>query len=214
MMETPKSFSGPAPQNPEGVGLCQATKADIKSILDIQRENSLSNLVGQREKDEIEKSGFLVHMLSEEELESLIDNPEKVVTVVYKRDGKVLGYAIGYDMKLWQELKPEWIDSIKFLEGFSLEDLEGSVYFRHVAKTSEAGVGVGAKLSVGLVKISEERGFNRILGEILEEPYINRPSLQLHTNPNPKMSFFKIGEIDEKYEGENYRWGLFEKKLD
>jgi hypothetical protein len=213
-METPKSFSGPAPQNPEGIGLCQATKADIKSILDIQRENSLSNLVGQKEKDEIEKSGFLVHMLSEEELESLIDNPEQTITIVYKRGSEVLGYAIGYDIKLWQELNPRWKDDIKFLDGFNFQNLEDAVYFRHVAKSSKAGIIVGANLSLKVIEISEERGFKRILGEILEEPYLNKPSLRSHTNPSPRMSFIKIAEINENYQGQNYRWGFFEKKLD
>jgi predicted GNAT superfamily acetyltransferase len=198
------------PENLEKLSMGQAKKVDIQGILQVQKERSLSSAVKEKDREDIERNGFLVHMLSEDELEKLIDTPQDVITITYKENEDVLGYAIGYTMKLWRELHPDWENGIHFLEHFGPQDIgENSVYFRHVATSQNAKAGIGAQISKELVRLSQEKGFTRILGEILKEPYLNRPSLVVHK----RMGFSEIGEIDEVFEGGQYKWGLFRKML-
>ena len=205
-METPK------PQNPEEIQFALATKADIGDILEIQRINSLQEAEAQEKtKDEIERAGLLVHLLTEEEIEELLEQPENVSLIVCRENNEVVGYAVGYKMKFWKDLHPGWIDSVKFTDGHSESDIsdEKSVYFRHVATSSNATPGTGKKISNELVRQSIENGYSTILGEILKEPYENKPSLVMHK----RIGFKEMGEIEEDYEGVKYKWGLFEKEL-
>ena len=62
-------------------------------------------------------------------------------------------------------------------------------------------------MSKELIKIYEGDGYTSILAEILKEPYQNRPSYLVHT----RMGFREIAEIEENYDGELYKWGLYKK---
>lgn len=184
----------------------QAAKMDIQGILQVQNEQSLSDAIAKgKSREEIERSGFLVHMLTAEELEKLLDMPQDVIVLSCKENEKVLGYSIGYAVKLWKELHPNWENSIRFFNDFGLQDVgNDAVYCRHVAASK---AGVGAQLTRELVRMSQERGFTKMLGEIAKEPYINRVSSAVHK----RMGFEEIGEIDEILEGAQYKWGLVRK---
>ena len=191
----------------------QATQADVQGILRIQESRSLEKSLHEGlTLDELQRSGFLVHLLSEEELIEIINMPESVRTLVYRDGDEVVGYAVGYLMRLWMEKNPEWIKGVKLKEGISPDEIsdDSTIYLRHVATLPVPGKsGMGARLSKELVRISKEQGFENIMGEILKEPYFNRVSFAVHD----RLKFKEIGEIDEVYKDKKYKWGLFRRPL-
>jgi hypothetical protein len=198
-------------ENPEPT-INRATKDDIPGIINVQKSRSLAKMIKDGvEKDSIERTGFLVHLLTEPELEELIEKTDEVRVLVYKDGKEVVGYALGYLMRQWKAIHPEWISTIKLKEGEKLEEItdESTIYFRHVATLPTARPGTGAGLSRELVKESQSEGFKNIVAEILKNPFLNKPSFLIHT----RMGFEEVGEVDETYEGEKYKWGLFLKLL-
>lgn len=190
------------------------SSVDISDVLKIQEEQSISKVIEEKSgnKDEIERNGFLVHLLSEDELSEILNIPEGIETIVCKEGGEIVGYSIGYNLELWKKLNPDWESSVRFLEGFDKAELSSkSVYLRHINTSPRAKAGTGKKISMQFIEQSKSRGFLSVFGEILKEPYANKASMAVHK----RMGFAEIGEIREKDSGQGELiWALMQKKLE
>jgi hypothetical protein len=188
-----------------------AKLSDIKDLLQIQISRSLHNSAQNGlVEDKIMRHGFLVHTLSEEEIKFLI-NKEGVYFLVRRNEDTVVGYALGYNLKIWKELNPDWFESVKFIDDRNIEDLSDNLtmYFRHVATIPSDDHATGLKLSRELFQLAKNLNYKNVLGEILKEPYFNSPSYKIHT----RLGAIDIGEIEEVYNEVKYKWILLQKEL-
>jgi predicted GNAT superfamily acetyltransferase len=199
--------------NSDKLNFEKMTEADIDSVLKIQEEQSISKIIEDKEEDRegIERNGFLVHLLSKEEISEILNIKDGVETIVCRENGEVVGYLIGYNLNLWRELNPDWESNIDFAEGFDESELtDDSIYLRHVNTSPNATAGIGRKISSRFVEESQQKGFSRVYGEILKEPYTNRPSMVVHK----RLGFNEIAEIKETDENlGGLKWALMQKKF-
>lgn len=194
-------------------GIIPATREHITGILAVQQCCSLaSKIAAGVPQADIERGGFLVHMLDESELEELVEDPE--VTALVRTNGdEVVGYALGYLLSSWKERKPEWSNTVILnndVEPSTLKD-EQALYIRHVATGPTARPGAGAELSRTLIETSRQLGCTAVVGEALLRPYLNRPTHVIHAR---RLGFQDIGRVEEMHEGEEYEWTLYRKFLE
>ena len=142
------------PKNPENpkdqrIQAQYASSNDIQGILSVQEKNLLSNkapelLLGQVPKinedvEEIESRGFLIHALTEEELQRLISDRENIILLVTKENNEVDGYVLAYDINAWKKFKPEWEETVRVSEDIAeLLGKEKILYLRHIARKGSA----------------------------------------------------------------------------
>jgi len=185
----------------EEVIIRSAEQKDISGILEVQKGQLLKN----KSLRSAEKEGFLVYPLSEDELKNLISS-EDVFSIVAEFGGKIVGYALAYDLKKWREVKPKFDKRILVTSSVKNHLIDDRViYFRHVARFDNFS-GVGKSLEEEIYSLARKRGLGFVIAEILESPLKNRKSLEVHK----KRGFVKIGHVD--YLDGNF-WGLYEKKL-
>jgi len=193
-----------------------ASSNDIQGILSVQKENLLSvkapNLLSEQGSEtnedtkEIEREGFLIHAVTQEELEKLITDKQNIILLVTKENDEVDGYALAYDLNIWKRFKPQWEKNIRVPQDmFELLSEEKILYLRHIARKKSAK-GRGSRLMEMLINEARSRGYKYIICEILEKPITNKASIEFHQ----RFGFNEIGQVEEN---ENFIWGLFIKKL-
>jgi predicted GNAT superfamily acetyltransferase len=208
----PKTLESPKDQRIEAQ---YASSNDIQGILSVQEENLLSKIApdllsdqGSQIDEDVEKigsRGFLIHALTEEELQRLICDRENIILLVTRENNEVDGYVLAYDINAWKTFKPEWEKIVKVPEDIAeFLGKEKILYLRHIARKGSAK-GKGSKLMERLIKEAQSRGYKYIICEILEAPITNRASIEFHQ----KWGFKKVGQVIEN----RLTWGLFLKSL-
>jgi len=178
----------------------KAVVEDITGVLDLQNQFLLRNA---KEKG-IEKRGFLVYPVTSKELEKIISNNLNILVVAIYEE-KIVGYGLAYDWKEWKKIKKEM--SIKASDSVKKHLSKDKIlYFRHIARKIEFP-GVGELIENKVYDIGKKKGYNAVVGEILEKPILNEKSKEVHE----KRGFKKIGQVD--YKDKNL-WGLYEKELE
>jgi SAM-dependent methyltransferase/predicted GNAT superfamily acetyltransferase len=180
-----------------------ASEADIQGIMGIEKSLRLEDMEKTSDKTVIERNGFFVHLLSEEELTELIKNKRDAKVVVYKRENKVAGYAIGCKRGLWKNIKPNWLDTFRPSPNYTEGDLADESIHILVATSKDAS-GTGRKLSKEIIEQFSDDGSKVFIGKVLKEPYQNIPSHLIHT----RMGCMEVGEIEEEYLDRKYVWQL------
>ncbi len=184
-----------------------ASPEDIQGISLVQEENLLTR--ERRRSKKIAKEGFLVHVISPEDLRETIKNRKNHIVLISKSGENITGYALSYNLETWKNLKPAWQQKVVASESIN-EKLDGEkiLYLRHIARgRSQKGRGRG--LMNFLIREATECGYKAIIAEILEKPIKNEVSLEFHK----KFGFEKTGTINEKSREEELTWGLYMKTL-
>jgi ubiquinone/menaquinone biosynthesis C-methylase UbiE len=187
-----------------------ANEDDIQEIINIEEDTKLEKLLQTENKESIEKSGFLIHPLKEEDLRELIKNKKDAKVIVYRKNGKAIGYVIGCRREFWKKLKPEWLGKLKPLDNFDEKYLSDNCVHIMLAISKDAVRGVGAKLSLEIIRQYSKMNPQILIGKILKEPYQNIASKEMHT----RMGFQEVAELEEFSNGQRYLWSLFMKELD
>jgi predicted GNAT superfamily acetyltransferase len=214
-LENPKNSRGAENQRIETQ---YASSNDIQGILSVQKGNLLLEIApdvfsllkqGSKINEDVVKEigsrGFLIHALTEEELQRLISDRENIILLVTKENNEVDGYVLGYDINAWKKFKPEWEETVRVSEDIAeLLGKEKILYLRHIARKGSAK-GKGSKLMEMLINEAKSKGYKYIICEILEKPITNRASIEFHE----RWGFKKIGQVEEGH----LMWGLFLKSL-
>ncbi len=175
-----------------------AKTSDIESILEIMREN-LHHYHNPGNLQDLEKTGFLVYPFSSEEIHQCIISPESHIVLTAKTVQQIVcGYLLGYDLKTWKKLKPEWDTTPYKVKG-------NTFYLRHVA-IKKGSNRTGIKLETELFRQALKKGYKFIIGEIMTSPIQNKRSLSFHE----KLGFETIGAL--QYD-DGTTWDLLQKKL-
>lgn len=187
-------------QNQE-VTIRHASEQDIPGILAVQK----NFLLRRNEDKSVERRGFLVYPLKAEELRGIIKK-DSIGLFVAVSSGKVVGYALSYDLEEWKKHKPHWYSEINVEPDVKAHLAHEKVlYFRHIARNEDFPT-AGSKLEEQTYRFARERGFEAVVAEISERPYSNEISKRVHEG----RGFKRIGKIE--YE-DGYTWGLYEKDL-
>jgi hypothetical protein len=185
-----------------GIRIRHAEEKDIPEILSIQNELLIDN---KQNKENPGKEGFLVYPLDKSHLKSIILNKSNIMLIALK-DKQTVGYALAYDLKDWKKLKSNWEAQIKINQSTRKEiNSKRVIYFRHIARRKEFK-GIGWELEKKMFDILKQRNYQLILAEILESPYTNTISKEIHK----QRGFEKIGEVDYK---DGKLWGLYKKDI-
>ena len=177
------------------------TEEDIDEVLAIQNKTALANM---EDKENIERIGFIINPLTREELGYLIKYPKRTYSVVYKKEG-IQAYAMGFEISLWKELRPESFENLTLRDGFELKDTS---YHLVVGSTGKE-IGSGMKVSKEFFRQIKEKGVDVVSGNIAEKPHLNRVSMTIHK----RLGCERVGEVRQEKDGTLYVWGLFAKKL-
>jgi len=139
-----------------------AKEEDIPAILAIQRALLLGNKKGRF----IQKRGFLVYPINEEDLKRVTHSNQNVLLVAEGEMG-IVGYALAYDLSEWERTKPNWNGNVTTTTPQNNNFGPKTLYFRHIAR-KPGYKGIGEELEKEVFGIAESKGYNSVLGEILE----------------------------------------------
>jgi hypothetical protein len=184
------------------INIRYADEKDIPEILSIQSELLIEN---KQNKENLEKEGFLVYPLDKPHLKSIILDKSNILLIALNNK-QIVGYALSYDLGNWKKLKSNWENQIK-IDKSTKEEINSKkvIYFRHIARR-KGFKGIGWELEKKMFNIIKQRNYQLILAEILESPYTNTISKELHK----QRGFEKIGEVDYK---DGRLWGLYKKDI-
>jgi len=185
----------------ENVAIRPAKEEDIKGILKVQEELLIKN----KTQNEVGKNGFLVYSLKEEELKNMISLKQNFLLVA-ESVREIVGYALAYDLNVWRKNKPQWDEEITADTSIKNHLSKNKIiYFRHIARKSQ-NPGVGIKLEEKIYEMAKHKGYQFVIGEILERPILNEKSKTVHE----QRGYKRIGQVDYP---DGKVWGLYEKKL-
>lgn len=158
------------------------------------------------------KQGFLVYEVSKEELITLITGDIKHVVKVARKNNKVMGYFIAYDMNYYLQQHPEWINEFEENSpGDMKQKFQGSDILFSKQLALNSGVkktGLGEKLWEAVYQDAVALGFRYEVGEVLAEPIRNTAMETLVFN---KLKFNFAGYRTDK---NNRKWSVITRTLD
>lgn len=183
-----------------------AGEEDINEILTIQAQKLVDpENIAQGDTQEIEEKGFLVYPLSKSELEELIKDPGNHIIKVAKKDGRVIGYLIAYDLDNWRELHPDWLNNLEGKRDSLTQ--RRTLFGRHIAvDESETGSGIGRALLEAVIFTGRTRDYQNFVVEVLDKPITNRKS----TKFVERAGFKKIGQ---RQDGGLKVWSIYSLKI-
>lgn len=180
-----------------------ATPDDIPGILSIQKENLLKD---QEQSADVAKEGFLIYPFTAEDLEEIISDNTKYKVNVAIENNEPIGYIAGYDLAQWQELKPDWKNSLQIDSEYKeLLATSKVMYGRHIAVLKNHR-GKGPELMEQTLNEAAATGYEYFLVEVLKEPIANKRSAAFVI----KNGFNKIGQATDH---QGFVWDIFLKKL-
>lgn len=174
--------------------------ANIPGIMAVLEENLIANKKGA---SGLEKTGFLIHPFTTEELKKSIEDKINHITLISIEDDEVIGYAMGCNIK---QLKPH---SQEKLAGASPE-LANSMfsekvfYYRHIAKKTNKRQ-VGKRLLASLLEMAKQQNYHSVICQIAQHPLKNIASIAFHS----KFGFKYVGKIQDG----DYILGIYLKSL-
>ncbi len=179
-----------------GIVIEDATIDDVPAIVKLQKSFVRTPEILS---DEDAQHGFLVYEMGSEELIDIISNVRHVIKVA-KKNEKLIGYLIGYDMKRILEKDPDWLDGFEALDkNIDHKEIFGGddvIYLKQVAiDRSEAKSGIAKQLFNDVSRASVIAGFRHQIGEILFVPRRNLASEKLIVN---NLGFNVIGYQTDK----------------
>lgn len=160
-----------------------ATYQDISQIIQICESNLMSKNLSKMTASDFSKSGFLMSKLEENHAKNMIDDKEHHIFLIAKQDDEVVGYISACDIL---KIAEEFTDEISQLK-------KPILYHKQIAKKPGI-IGVGKALIEGLFMEAKNRNYNYILCKIVEEPFLNKASIDFHE----KYCFRKIRTVQEK----------------
>jgi len=172
---------------PEEIKIALAKLEDIEGILAIHDEVFLPN----RKKDELEEKGFLLSPINAEELKTAIQDTDNFIVLVAKKENKIIGHVLAYDLNMWRKLKPKWDEKIEPRDNYDQILKLKVIHLRHIARKDTAK-GAGHQLLEYLLQTAKAKGYDMVIAEILEKPHDNKISKKLFQN---RMKFKKVGTI-------------------
>lgn len=199
----------PKLKTPEtALSFCSATHADIDGILAVQdsRHDVTNPEQAKGLAQEIENEGFMEELFTREELERIFEDPDGVEIMICKSEEKVLAYMIGYDMEKWLKLFPNWLETVKFKEGYNIQNFteNKTMYVRHLCSLPNQKMNPGLKVASAFFKKTTEDGYVNILSESLKSPLKNNVSKGIIEKKRGE----EVAEVTERHDDEEYVWGL------
>jgi GNAT superfamily N-acetyltransferase len=172
---------------------------DIPSVIEIQSKRLVNpETVAEDEstRAQTEESGFLVHSISDQELRSVIEEPEsRIVKVAKNEQEETIGYLISYDLREWESEHPGWIEGLDCngKEKQALADTK-VLYGRHIAvDEDETSKGVGRALLDSTFTEATKKGYQQFVVEVMSQPLSNNRSKKFVT----ESGFRKLGTKQE-----------------
>ena len=201
--------AAPSPAE-QASGIIPATDAHIAGMLAAQEYCSLAaKLETGVPVTDIERGGFLVHLLTDVDFKEIVTNPDVISRVHLDPAGEVDAYAICYPLPVWNEENPSWLGSIAFHEGVAPgPKAEETILFRYVATGPNAAAGVGIGMTSTLVESYGRQGYKAVYGETLRSPYYNRPANLIHSR---RIGMENAGRILEPRDGQTFDWTVYRK---
>lgn len=172
--------------------ICKAGYQDIDSIVEICRQNLLSN----KKSDKVSKQGFLMSEMTKDYAKNMIDRGD--VILVAKRDKIICGYLTAGDLK---SEDTNFYDEVLKINGLGNAKI---IYHKQIAKSLNE-VGVGKNLLLTMFDEARIRGYSHVVCKIVLHPFYNQASVNFHE----KSGFVKMAELQEV----NRMVGVFVKKL-
>ena len=163
------------------------------------------NLLSDPKPTEIElnKTGFLIHQLTEEAIKVAILNRKEHIVLVATEDESVLAYALGKNVtELGPKIRTALIASSKEVE--RVTQSEKVFFYRQAAK--KVGVHhVGLQISKAMFNEMKRQGYQYNLSVIVHHPIPNTKSIRFHA----QFGFQCVGTLTMNH----YTFGVYLTRL-
>lgn len=178
----------------DNLEVCKANKEDIDGIIKV------ASSVG-KEKNNSNK-GFLMEDYSKNhnkhvrKFEKDIENSK--FFYVIKRNGRVLGFLLGYRKNTWLDMEPLWLFDTKWKGDFNKKSLSKFIILEKIAIRSKmTGQGLGSELFKQFRQDALKQGIKNMFSETILSPKPNYASMEFAMKQKYKLAGIRYEDFKE-----------------